>query len=80
MRKCVGYVRLPGKRLNYYVIGNNTLGYGVQITETCVEKAERIVCDNLNEAINLAQELHRCSVFPSNLTEIVEDYQYGSNI
>jgi hypothetical protein len=79
MRKCVGCVKLPGRRLTYYVIGNRTLGYGVQITETCVEKAERIVCDNLTEAIDLAQELHRCSVFPSNLTEIVEDYQYSDN-
>lgn len=80
MRKCVGHVNLHGKRLNYYVIGSKNLGYGVQITETCIEKADRMVSDSLAEVFSLAQELHRCSVFPSNLSEIVDDYKFESNI
>ncbi len=80
MRKLVGHVQLQGKRLTYYVIGDSNRGYGVQITETCIEKAGQILCTNLDEALQFAQKLRRCSVFPSNLAEVVQDQRVDHNI
>lgn len=79
MRRCVGHVRLCGKRLNYYVYGNSSSGYGIKITETCVQQAEHMVSDSLSEAVSLAKKLHRSSVFPSSLSEIMEDLQFMEN-
>lgn len=80
MRKCVGNIELQGRRLDYYVFGSQKAGYGIEITETCIEKADQIVSSSLDKALLLAQELQRGSVFPANLNEIVEDFQYGSNL
>jgi len=79
MKKCVGQVRLHGKRLSYYVIGDRNTGYGVRITETCMEKADQLVSGNFAEALNLAHQLRRGVVFPSNLTEIIDDYRIDDN-
>lgn len=76
MRKCVGNIELYGKRLEYYVFGSRKAGYGVEITETYIERANQIVSPNLTRALNLARKLRRCSVFPANLSEIAEDLTY----
>jgi len=76
MRRCVGYVESHGKRLKYYVFGNRRDGFGVEITETYVEEAEQVVTQSLDIAMSLAQQLRRGSVFPANLTEILEDLDY----
>jgi hypothetical protein len=75
MKRCVGYIELNGKRLRYYVYGTREKGFGVEITETCVEKAEQRVSQSLSTALSLANRLRRCSVFPANLNEILEDIE-----
>ena len=80
MRKCVGNIELNGKRLDYYVFGSQKVGYGVEITETYMEKADHIVSPSLEKALILAQELQHGSVFPANLNEIIEDFEYGNNM
>ena len=73
MKKCVGKIELRGRSLNYYVYGSRDTGFGIEITETYVEKADGIVSQSLDKALNLAQTLQKCSVFPTNLQEIIED-------
>ncbi len=80
MKKCVGNIELPGRRLDYYVYGSHKSGYGIEIKETCTEIAEQIVSCNLEKAVYLAQKLQHGSVFPANLSEIVEDFQYETNL
>lgn len=80
MKKCVGNIELHGKRLKYYVYGNRQSGYGVEITETYIEKAEQMVSQSLGKTLAFAQQLQQCSVFPANLSEIVDDIQFDSNI
>ena len=79
MRKCVGNIELHGRSLKYYVFGSRSAGFGVEITETYVEKAEQIVAHNFEEALNVAQTLQKCSVFPTNLSEIIEDLEFPGN-
>lgn len=73
MRKCIGQIILRDKRLKYYVTGNPKNGYGVAITQTSIEKAEQVISKDYSQAFGLAMQLHRCSVFPGNLSEITED-------
>ena len=47
MRKCVGNIELLGRSLKYYVFGSRSAEFGVEITETYVEKAEQIVAHAL---------------------------------
>jgi hypothetical protein len=75
MKRCVGYIELQGKRLKYYVYGTRGGGFGVEITETCIEKAEKEVSQSFVTALDLAERLRRCSVFPANLNEILEDLE-----
>ncbi len=77
MRKCVGNIELFGRSLKYYVYGSRSTGFGVEITETHVEKADGIVSQSFEKALSLAQTLQKCSVFPTNLSEIIEDLQTG---
>lgn len=67
MKKCVGQVRLHGKRLSYYVIGDRNTGYGVRITETCMEK------DNLHIGEEVVVLVHRLYLFKDNKVEIIEN-------
>ena len=76
MRKCVGNIELNGNSLKYYVYGSCNTGFGVEIMATRVEKADRIVSHNLEEATCVAQKLQRGSVFPMSLDEIIEDMEY----
>lgn len=73
MRICVGNIELQGRHLKYYVFGSRSTGYGVEITESWVERADQIVSKDFEKTLNLAQKLQRCSVFPANLDEIIED-------
>ncbi|HEX3039440.1 MAG TPA: DUF6514 family protein [Caproiciproducens sp.] len=78
MRQCVGYLEYHGKRLKYYVFGNRNEGFGVEITETRIEKADHVVSNSFEKALDLAKKLRNGSVFPANLCEILEDYQFGN--
>ena len=79
MRKCVGNIELCGSNLKYYVFGSRSTGFGVEIIVTRVEKADQLVSHDLGMAMNLAQQLQKGSVFPTNLSEIIEDFQFGAN-
>ncbi|MDF1493641.1 hypothetical protein [Caproiciproducens sp. CPB-2] len=79
MRRCVGNIELCGNSLKYYVYGSRSTGFGVEITVTRVEKADQIVSHDLGTAMSVAQQLQRGSVFPTNLSEIIEDFQFEAN-
>lgn len=79
MRRCVGYMEYQGKRLKYYVFGNRYEGFGVEITETRIEKSDHVVSNSFEKALNLAKKLRNGSVFPANLCEILEDYEFGNH-
>lgn len=77
MVKYVGCVDLPGICLKYYVFGNQREGFGVRITSSNGESSDQYVSQNLFSVLDLARKLKRCSVFPENLIEIIEDIQYS---
>lgn len=79
MKKCVGIIELCGNHLKYYVFGSRSTGFGVEIVKTRVEKADQLVSHDLGTAMNVAEQLQRGSVFPTNLSEIVEDFQFNVN-
>lgn len=79
MRKCVGNIELCGSKLKYYVFGSRSTGFGVEIVVTRVEKADQVVSHDLEMAMNLARQLQKGLVFPTNLSEIIEDLQFGVN-
>lgn len=73
MKKCVGDIVLEGKRLRYYVFGSLQTGFGIEIVETKIERANHMVSERLEPALNLAKKLRRGTVFPANLHEILDD-------
>lgn len=83
MRKKVGSIVLPKKSitLHYYVFGNRKGGFGVQILQCCGEQImqneikSHLTRDWLS-ARNFARLLAKGAVFPYNLSEICEDYQF----
>lgn len=77
MVKFLGSANLPGVCLKYYVLGNHREGYGIRILEGNGECANQYVSRKLSDVLDLACQLRRCSVFPDNLEEILEDLQYG---
>nr|WP_319489072.1 DUF6514 family protein [uncultured Caproiciproducens sp.] len=79
MRKCVGNIELCGSSLKYYVFGSRSTGFGVEITATRVEKADQVVSHDLGTVMDVAQLLQKGSVFPTNLSEIIEDIQFANN-
>jgi hypothetical protein len=79
MRKCVGNIELLGKSVKYYVFGSRRTGFGVEITQTNIERANQIISPSLEKAMSMAQTLQRCSVFPTNLDEIIEDMKFEDN-
>lgn len=74
MTKFVGSADIPGKVLKYYVFGNRKSGFGVRICSG-EETSEQLFSRNLSETLALAEQLKRCTVFPFNLSEIIEDMQ-----
>lgn len=77
MVKFLGSADLPGVCLRYYVFGNHREGYGIRILKDNGECANQYVSRKLSEVLDLASRLRRCSVFPDNLREILEDLEYG---
>lgn len=77
MVKFLGSADLPGVCLKYFVFGNHRDGYGVRILEGNGECADQYVSRKLSEVLDLASKLRRCSVFPDNLGEIMEDLLYA---
>ncbi len=73
MVRFIGSVDLPGICLKYYVFGNQKDGYGIRILKDKGECADQYISRNLTKVMNLAWSLRRCSVFPYNLTEVLED-------
>ncbi|MCI1956646.1 MAG: DUF6514 family protein [Oscillospiraceae bacterium] len=78
MVKFLGSADLPGVCLKYYVFGNHREGYGIRILRANGECANQYVSRKLSEVLDLAYQLRRCSVFPDNLGEILEDLQYDA--
>lgn len=76
MIKYVGCADMPGICLKYYVFGNRRKGYGIKIIRTEEESVGLYVSRNLLRVLDLANQLCRCKVFPSNLCEILEDMNY----
>lgn len=76
MIKYVGCADLPGICLKYYVFGDRRKGYGIKITQRESESTGQYVSRNLLKVLNLANQLCRCKVFPTNLCEILEDLNY----
>ena len=76
MVKYVGSIEFPGFCLRYFVYGNLKIGYGIRIRSVSGETACCIVSRDLQKVFDLARRLMRCSVFPENLLEIIDDFQY----
>ena len=72
MVKFVGNADIAGRILKYYVFGNRKTGYWVRICSG-EEVSEHFFSRNLSETLALAEQLRRCTVFPFNLSEIIED-------
>jgi hypothetical protein len=83
-KSSVGSIIFPrsGTALHYYVFGSAKSGFGVQIVQYCGEQVlqskfrSHLTCDWLS-ARNFAHTLARGAVFPDNLDEICEDYQFN---
>ncbi|MCY1714438.1 DUF6514 family protein [Caproiciproducens galactitolivorans] len=76
MRKCVGNIELCGCTLKYYVFGSRSTGFGIEIKVTRIEKAVQIVSSDLGKVMDVAKKLRCGSVFPTNLSEIIEDEKF----
>lgn len=76
MVRFLGSAALPGVCLKYYVFGNRREGYGIRVLEGTGECANQYVSRKLSDVLDLAYQLRRCSVFPDNLGEILEDLRY----
>lgn len=79
MLKYVGCADMPGICLKYYVFGNHRKGYGIKIIRTETESVDMYVSRNLMKVLDLADQLCRCQVFPTNLCEILEDMKYAGD-
>ena len=78
MIKCIGSAELPGVYLRYYVFGNRRSGYGIRIAKAN-EECTQYVSKNLLKVLDLARKLRRCTVFPYNLREIIDDLQFPAD-
>ncbi|QEY35768.1 hypothetical protein FL966_12225 [Caproiciproducens galactitolivorans] len=76
MKKCIGNIALKNCTLKYYVFGNRSTGYGIEIKVTRVEKAVQIVSYDFGKVMDVAKKLRCGSVFPTNLSEIIEDENF----
>lgn len=76
MVKYVGNADVPGFSVKYFVFGNRRSGYGIRIIEKDGGCEHCFVSARLSEALDLAYKLRKCSVFPENLGEIMEDLQF----
>ena len=77
MKKHIGNFELPNTRLKYYIFGDCRKGFGILIERNDEEYANEIVSRNIFRTYRIAKLLCRCSVFPDNLCEIVEDLKMG---
>lgn len=75
MVQFVGKADFPGVCLKYYVYGGHQDGYGINISEDNGESVKYFVSSQYRFVLHLAKKLCRCSVFPENLKEILEDMQ-----
>ncbi|MCI1965699.1 MAG: DUF6514 family protein [Oscillospiraceae bacterium] len=78
MFRFVGCADIPGICLKYYVYGNRREGYGIKIIRSDNDFERCLVSRNLLKVLNLAGQFRRCTVFPENLREILEDLTYDS--
>ena len=77
MVRYLGSANVPGICVKYFVFGNRRHGYSIRISEENGECEYRFVSPKLSEALDLASKLCRCSVFPENLSEILDDLQFA---
>ena len=76
MLRCLGNANAAGFLLRYYILGNLRDGYRIRITEsggTSPEQSEQYISRRPIQAVRLVFKLRRCSVFPENLSEILDD-------
>lgn len=78
MVKFVGNADIPGVNVKYYVFGNRRLGYSIRIIEDSEGSENCFVSTKLSETLDIAYMLRRCSVFPENLPEILEDLRFAA--
>ncbi|WOC31785.1 MULTISPECIES: DUF6514 family protein [Caproicibacterium] len=71
----IGKTAVGNTQLIYYVYGTDG-SFGVAISEIKTESASGTVSGNRDRAVNLAQTLLRNTVFPENLSEVLEDYSF----
>lgn len=76
MVKYLGNAEIPGVCVKYFVFGNRRSGYSIRIIGEDGDCEHCFVSSKLSEALDIAYRLRRCSVFPENLEEILEDLQY----
>lgn len=77
MKKYVGNIELQNAILKYYIFGGYRKGFGIRIVKNDEECADAIISRNIFRTYRLAKQMRRCSVFPGNLCEIVEDIRMG---
>lgn len=70
---CLGHSNPAGAELWYFVTGCLKSGYGILIREWNGEETKAFVSFSFSRTVRLARKLRRCSVFPENLPEILED-------
>lgn len=75
MVRYLGNADVPGFSVKYFVFGNRRHGYSIRILMENGECSYHFISPKLSEALDLASQLRRCSVFPENLPEILEDLQ-----
>lgn len=73
MTKHIGDIYLPNGDLHYHLIGNAKDGYCVSITCCKYERACGFISSDLRFAENYIHQLYRGMVFPSNLSDYLED-------
>lgn len=76
MVRYLGNADVPGICVKYFVFGDRRHGYSIRISEENGECEYHFVSPKLSETLDLACKLRRCSVFPENLLEILEDLQF----
>jgi hypothetical protein len=77
--KFVGNADIPGVNVKYFVFGNRRSGYSIRIIEDDVISENCFVSAKLSETLDIAYMLRRCSVFPENLPEIIEDLRFAAS-
>lgn len=75
-KQVIGTAAVENMHLAYFIFSTEG-GFGVGIEKTQREQATACSHKSKEQAIALANSLHRGLVFPGNLQEIVEDLEFA---